>query len=589
MSSVAQAEAAMEKAVQRRMGGDVGYGVGDPVPDYRVIFALELTDGSGIAERIAEGRDEDRQRAGKGPGGRPVEVSDRAIVALLLVLAMEHSSLLVSEAAVMVAKRLSPEAKELLGLDQRPRTRKQWYWPLWRAFHRVLDVIDPFPITSELGGDRRARMTKAQHEQIIANRNPEDARRKQDRLDLICNQLLEATFQVLPRHIRRRYEGNVCVDATVVAAFGQRAPKRESKWAASDPDAAWYTHEGDHRDGYDEAGKRRKRSWWGWESHLLVMAPNNDEPRPQFPLLILAASFDKPGHRIAENAMTALRSVHWRGHPAGRLAADRAYLSNSKVEKLQLPMRALGYEAVNDYRTDQLGVKAGYAGAVQVEGTWYGPCLPEHLVNATIDFRNGVIDEDTWQQRLEQRRRYALRPKERPDADGRVRLMCPAVGPSATAACPLKPTRDKAGKTPITAVPENPGPICTNLVSVTFPVEAGAKYGQALPYGTPEWQEAYSRPRNTIEGFNGYVKDPNREGLADPLRRRVRGYTAAFLFTTILVMSANLRKIDAFLTRTEEERNRPKPPRAKKQPTVSLKDYLPEPIAPAAHGPPAAA
>ena len=52
--------------------------------------------------------------------------------------------------------------------------------------------------------------------------------------------------------------------------------------------------------------------------------------------------------------------------------------------------------------------------------------------------------------------------------------------------------------------------------------------------------------RNTIEGWNGYVKDPAHEALAAPGRRRVRGIAAQSIFVALLLMAANFRKIAAF-------------------------------------------
>ena len=69
----------------------------------------------------------------------------------------------------------------------------------------------------------------------------------------------------------------------------------------------------------------------------------------------------------------------------------------------------------------------------------------------------------------------------------------------------------------------------------------------ALHDGSPEWQAMYSTARNTIEGFNGYLKDASYEALDQPGRRRVRGYAAQYLFTALLVMSTNIRKIRAFM------------------------------------------
>lgn len=81
-----------------------------------------------------------------------------------------------------------------------------------------------------------------------------------------------------------------------------------------------------------------------------------------------------------------------------------------------------------------------------------------------------------------------------------------------------------------------------------FPYQAvlAAKWDQALRYGSPEWQAMYSSARNTIEGFNGYVKDSSREALSDASRRRIRGYAAQYLLVTFLVLAANARKIVAF-------------------------------------------
>ena len=62
--------------------------------------------------------------------------------------------------------------------------------------------------------------------------------------------------------------------------------------------------------------------------------------------------------------------------------------------------------------------------------------------------------------------------------------------------------------------------------------------------------------RNTIEGLNGYAKDPAHEALAQPARRRVRGITAQPVFTALLLMTASIRKIRAWRARTARGKNR---------------------------------
>lgn len=61
----------------------------------------------------------------------------------------------------------------------------------------------------------------------------------------------------------------------------------------------------------------------------------------------------------------------------------------------QLPVRALGYKPVYDYRVDQLGKQAGTEGAIMVEGTWYCPSMPQDLIDATEDLYAERIDRET--------------------------------------------------------------------------------------------------------------------------------------------------------------------------------------------------
>jgi len=259
---------------------------------------------------------------------------------------------------------------------------------------------------------------------------------------------------------------------------------------------------------------------------------------------------ERPGTQVARSAMAALTSVRERGHPAKYLAGDRAY-SSLIADDFQLPLRALGWEPVWDYKIDQLGVQGSHEGALLVDGTWYCPSIPSDLIEATALYRTNQIDEATWHRRLEARRPYSLRPKANMDDEGHQRLLCPAAGTAPTARCDLKPssmTNRTDGKTRIFLVDETPAhapKICTQA-SVTFPPEAGAKFRQPLPHGSPEWQTAYSTLRNTVEGFNGTVKDGAHEALADAQRRRVRGVAAQTVFTAVLIFGTNLRKIRSF-------------------------------------------
>ena len=80
--------------------------------------------------------------------------------------------------------------------------------------------------------------------------------------------------------------------------------------------------------------------------------------------------------------------------------------------------------------------------------------------------------------------------------------------------------------------------------------------------------------RNTIEGLNGYAKDPAHQALAQPARRRVRGIAAQSIFTALLLMAANIRKIRAWRTLTASDKARTTL-RARRR-RASLSDYLPD-------------
>ena len=80
--------------------------------------------------------------------------------------------------------------------------------------------------------------------------------------------------------------------------------------------------------------------------------------------------------------------------------------------------------------------------------------------------------------------------------------------------------------------------------------------------------------RNTIEGLNGYAKDPAHQALAQPARRRVRGIAAQSIFTALLLIAANIRKIRAWRALTAPGKARIT--RRARRRRASLRDYLPD-------------
>jgi len=199
------------------------------------------------------------------------------------------------------------------------------------------------------------------------------------RLESTMSSLLEASVGVCSPDELVSFDGSVGLDATPVPLFS-RGPSKQSGTSASDPDGGWYVREGDHRDPETPGGKKLRKLFWAQEATLVTMG-RPPGAVPTHPNLVLAAGLGRPGEDPGGTGVRLLSSVRARGWPAGSLGADRGY-TQVLPEHFHLPVRALGYSLVMDYRTDQLGRQAHSGGAVMVDGLFYCPAMPEPLVLA---------------------------------------------------------------------------------------------------------------------------------------------------------------------------------------------------------------
>jgi hypothetical protein len=230
-----------------------------------------------------------------------------------------------------------------------------------------------------------------------------------------------------------------------------------------------------------------------------------------------------------------------------------------------------------DYKNNELGMQANSQGALLVDGCFYCPAMPDDLVQASAHHRAGLIDQQTYNERIEARRCFRLVRKEGPDKDGYERLTCPALGDHAKVCCVLRPAGGRLGAIPVLCPPQAPPRICTQT-AVTIAPDVGARHRQDLAFGSDEWAHTYAAYRNTIEGQNGYLKDNAHEALGSPDRRRVRGIAAQSLFCGLLVMAANVRRIAAFRQLVADGAGPAVAERARRRRT-SIRDYRPPPVA----------
>ncbi|MFI1729121.1 hypothetical protein ACH40E_07765 [Streptomyces acidicola] len=442
-------------------------------------------------------------------------------------------------------------------------------------------------------------MARRHAEKLLAKADPDELARKRTLMIKLANLILAMSLREAMPLLEDRWNGSVCVDATVIGTYAKGlAPN--SPVTATDPDAAWYVRTSKHKDPLalddlapaqqDKKGarllkkaERIKKSLFGYDASLVIARDpsHNGVPLPDgsadpdvVPALVIAFSVDKPSHRPGGVAVEALQQID-DSLPRGYLAGDRAY-NDQKPENFQLPIRAMGYEPVYDYAKDQLGVQAGFAGAELVEGNWYCPSMPEELKEATKDLINEKIDKQTWINRIRARAAYLFMPKQRPDAEGYRRVMCPAEANRTQ--CSLKAyTLGRGIHLPLIDPAPSPAgsPSCCSQKTVTVPPEAGANLWQPLQYGSEAWQRVYFRLRNSVEGINGFAKDTLYERLEDAGTRRIRGIAAQTLLLAFQLAHANRRKLRAWADSIALHDDRPRRRPTRRRKTKPLGTWTP--------------
>jgi hypothetical protein len=82
---------------------------------------------------------------------------------------------------------------------------------------------------------------------------------------------------------------------------------------------------------------------------------------------------------------------------------------------------------------------------------------------------------------------------------------------------------------------------------VSVECDAGAKYRQEFLFGSDRWHLMYRSIRSANEGMNGFVKDLAHQALDNAGRWRLFGTAAQSILVALLLMAANVRKIQSFI------------------------------------------
>lgn len=530
---------------------------------------------SGVLKFLRRWHTEDNPTPGV--GGRPRIIDDHAILVGLMLLAQEHSPLFMRNLSVLFQHRLTPESRILLGLpapDENPSgyrlERQRWEKNTNNTFHRILTLMDPFPM------NRYVSLTYTQVQEILDAHDEHREQRMKKRLDTFTNAFLLMSFNEQPRRVRRASRNiDLSIDQTFIAPPTKKGYSKkklaarvraeaadddpEPRSGPVDPFAGWYAKKDDSGRHDYTPGTRDSTSpedsptsyTWGWMVNTSVRVDSERPGTKRFPKLAMAVTLSLPNVGVSEEAVNVLRYALDTGLDAGIVSADKQYFALATVERLHQPVADLGFQVSTEYRIDRLGVQGGKAGAEYIEGDVYCPGMPQTLKDTNKEFMAGTIDNDTFRLRIEERRAFVLRNKEKPDAKGRTPKMCPALGNSPTVTCPVREMSKKAADKPRPGVnpedvPEFLDKICKQH-SVQFTEEDLIRQRQAFQYQSQEWEEFQTHARQSIESLHEGFKDPGTEQLELSGRRRVRGFAAAQVFTTILLVNYNLRKIASFL------------------------------------------
>jgi hypothetical protein len=569
-----------------------------------VQLAARRIEQADVVPDVQAWRAEDEQ--GKAPGGRPrkTPLDDWHILVACMLLVKEHTPLWGKELRNLFWFRLTPEARTFLGIDGAVDLSKldylqglDWKNQVSRTLQRLLKVMDGYVAPRQV-------MNREERLAVLSLRDENDQRRKKERLDQFSNKMLEMTFMMLPRAIRREWKGSVSVDQTMVTAPSRKGVARKLNGEevhdslVMEIDAGWHSRNPDIRG--TDAAANPKSSIWAREANIVIQVAENPHERAKHPLLAMAFTLSKPNEDVAGETVKCLESLRNRGHRPGRITADKGYFANLVPEELMFPVRALGYKPVFDYYKNRLGIQGGQRGAKLVEGAYLCPATPKRLIDANVNYVAkekdhaalaaergswrglGMTqeDKDARDKLLATREKYRLKQKMAPNADGDVKMSCPAEGISPTVNCPLKPQHAGASKNKkmvdaredILVTPKVKYDVCAKHV-VTIALADESRWVQELPYKGPEWTATYGTDRNVIEGYNAYIKDTGRENLEQSGSRRMRGLTAQQFIVTFLLVSANMRKIFAFIRDMGRPEHQKTPRKRRRRNHLSLGNY----------------
>lgn len=316
----------------------------------------------------------------------------------------------------------------------------------------------------------------------------------------------------------------VLVDADGVDANGRR-------WFG-DADAA---------EGVKTAKRGGREHYFGYVVDAMVRTskPGGD-PQP----LVFESMFVSPASTdVVAPTLAMLDTLAARDVTVSDITVDRHY-SHKAEQRWAAELRQRGIFQHLDLRSDDQRV-VDHDGLKILAGRAYCPALSDTLYDIPKPGLNATDAEwQTFHGAISKRQRYEMPFHERPRADGRARVLCPAM--AGQAGCPLRDgTVEIAEAAGLPVFRNAPAPdvaptCCTNSGGVVaVRSERLTKLYQPHTWGTPAWFEAFDK-RTYVEGGFGIAKDPDHENLGRNYTK-FTGLLRATLGTAMVFASVNMR------------------------------------------------
>jgi hypothetical protein len=356
-------------------------------------------------------------------------------------------------------------------------------------------------------------------------------------LQEVADALLEASVPSPAKDATSSY----AVDWTDVESFSTR---RRVEGAYNDPDASW-----GHRKG-GGPGEKDDR-FFGYYLQLATMVSDDGEAKvPELArrMALTSCHVDPPPAFAG-----VLEAMAASGVAVGDVIVDAGY-AHRVPQHWALPLRRIGAELVMDLHPSDRGTQGTFAGALCHNGNLYCPATPRPLFDLSPLAKGASRDTvQAHDARAAELAHYKLGRSGAPDADGYQRVSCPAA--LGKVRCPLREGSMALAyaRPEISQPPDHPPPCCSQR-TITVPPSVNAKTAQKHDYPSAAHRRSYAR-RSAAERTNATIKDPASTDIARGWCR-VMGITPMTLLLTCALVVRNLRVLDAFAIRRDEDQRR---------------------------------